>query len=142
MTKEMNEKRDFETEGAIPEAADLATESKEVDGNVEDVQVAEVSLESQQLQIDRLEADVAHLKAQAGVPRVRTQAEVDALLKEQKAVASLSAGQKTEKEIRRYVKRDGGYRRDVTKSQKAYTGRLLKKLGRKTPTWDTDLLRG
>jgi hypothetical protein len=42
----------------------------------------------------------------------------------------------TEREIRRYVKRAGGYRKGLSEKDKAQCATLLRKLGRQEIAWD------
>lgn len=45
----------------------------------------------------------------------------------------------TERELRRYVKRDGGFRKNLSKEAQAEAERLMKILGRTSPAWDLDI---
>lgn len=45
-----------------------------------------------------------------------------------------------ERELRRYVKRSGGFRKNLPKSHKEVAKRIMKKLGRKKPEWDNNIV--
>ncbi len=45
-----------------------------------------------------------------------------------------------ERELRRYVRRGGGFRKNLPKDHKAVAKRLMKKLDRKEPEWDETIL--
>lgn len=45
-----------------------------------------------------------------------------------------------EAEFRRYVKRDGGFRKGLPEKQKKIAKQLMKKLGREKLEWDLDIL--
>lgn len=44
-----------------------------------------------------------------------------------------------ERELRRYVKRSGGFRKNLSKPHKEVAKRIMKQLGRKEPEWDTSI---
>ena len=45
-----------------------------------------------------------------------------------------------ERELRRYVKRNGGFRKGLPSAHKEVALRLMKKLGRKKPEWDKSIV--
>jgi len=45
-----------------------------------------------------------------------------------------------EKELRRYIKKSGGFKKDISKEDKKKAEVLLKQLGRNKPKWDLDLI--
>lgn len=45
-----------------------------------------------------------------------------------------------ERELRRYVRRDGGFRKNLPSAHKEVALRLMKKLGRKEPKWDKSIV--
>lgn len=46
----------------------------------------------------------------------------------------------TEREIRKYVKKTGGYRKGLPYKDEAHCGDLLKKMGRKKVEWDRNII--
>ena len=45
-----------------------------------------------------------------------------------------------ERELRRYVRRGGGFRKNLPKNHKEVAQRIMKKLGRKKPEWDKSIV--
>lgn len=45
-----------------------------------------------------------------------------------------------ERELRRYVKRDGGFRKNLPKEKMEVAKRIMKKLGREKPEWDPSIV--
>ena len=45
-----------------------------------------------------------------------------------------------ERELRKYVKKTGGFRKDLPEQDKQKALRIMKRLGRKEPKWDTKIV--
>lgn len=59
--------------------------------------------------------------------------------KERKKVTPEERKYMLEREFRRYVKRSGGFRKNLPKSHKEVALRIMKQLGRKEPEWDISI---
>jgi hypothetical protein len=57
-----------------------------------------------------------------------------------KPVSTHPSDEEIELEIRRYVKRNGGFRKDLPEDDIKRAQKLLKRLGRSEPSWDLKLI--